>query len=97
MSSHGVDLLLAGHAHSYERFSPQTNTGQASSTGIRQISVGTGGRDSQGFGTVAANSVVRKNHIFGVMKLTLEPTSYRWEFVADPTTPFVDSGTGTCH
>ncbi|MCU1501378.1 MAG: hypothetical protein JWM12_732, partial [Ilumatobacteraceae bacterium] len=96
MSSRGVDLLLAGHAHSYERFNPQTSAAQASSTGIRQIIVGTGGRDSQGFGTVAANSAVRKNRIFGVMKLTLEPTSYRWEFVPDPTTPFADSGTGTC-
>jgi hypothetical protein len=56
----------------------------------------TGGRDSQGFGTVLANSVVRKNKIFGVMKLTLSPTSYSWDYVADPTTPFSDSGSGNC-
>ena len=46
----------------------------------------TGGRDSQGFGTVLANSVVRKNKIFGVMKLTVSPTSYSWDYVADPIT-----------
>ena len=91
-----VDLLLAGHAHSYERFAPQTPSGSASSTGIRQITVGTGGRDSQGFGTVLPNSVVRKNKIFGVLKLTLSPTSYSWSYVADPTTPFSDSGSGSC-
>jgi Calcineurin-like phosphoesterase len=96
MGANKVDLLLAGHAHSYERFAPQTASGSASSTGIRQITVGTGGRDSQGFGTVLPNSVVRKNHIFGVMKLTLSPTSYSWSYIADPTTPFSDSGSGSC-
>ena len=96
MDTNKVDLLLAGHAHSYERFAPQTASGSASSTGIRQITVGTGGRDSQGFGTVIANSLVRKNKIFGVMKLTLSPTSYNWSYIADPTTPFSDSGSGNC-
>jgi hypothetical protein len=96
MDTNKVDLLLAGHAHSYERFAPQTASGTASSTGIRQITVGTGGRDSQGFGTVLPNSVVHKNRIFGVLKLTLSPTSYSWSYVADPTTPFSDSGSGDC-
>jgi hypothetical protein len=96
MDANKVDLLLAGHAHSYERFAPQTASGSASSTGIRQITVGTGGRDSQGFGTVLPNSVVRKNKIFGVLKLTLSPTSYSWSYIPDPTTPFSDSGSGSC-
>ena len=96
MDANKVDLLLAGHAHSYERFAPQTASGSSSSTGIRQITVGTGGRDSQGFGTVLPNSVVHQNHIFGVMKLTLNPTSYSWSYVPDPTTPFSDSGSGNC-
>ena len=59
--------------------------------------VGTGGRDSQGFGTVVSNSQVRKIQIFGVMKLTLRPAGYDWQFVPDPATPFVDSGTGSCN
>jgi hypothetical protein len=97
MDANKVDLLLAGHAHSYERFAPQTASGSASSTGIRQITVGTGGRDSQGFTpTALPNSVVRQNKIFGVLKLTLSPTSYSWSYVADPTTPFPDSGEGDC-
>jgi Calcineurin-like phosphoesterase len=96
MDANKVDLLLAGHAHSYERFAPQNASGSASSTGIRQITVGTGGRDSQGFGTILPNSVVHKNHIFGVLKLTLNPTSYSWSYIADPTTPFSDSSSGNC-
>ena len=97
MSAHKVDLLLTGHAHSYERFAPQDASARAAADGIREIIVGTGGRDSQGFGTVAPNSLVRKNHIFGVLKLTLGPTSYGWTFVPDPATPFADSGSGTCN
>jgi hypothetical protein len=87
-----VDLLLAGRAHSYERFAPQNAAGAADPHGIREIIVGTGGRDSQGFGTSAANSQVRQNKIYGVMKLSLTPTGYTWAFVADPETPFTDSG-----
>jgi hypothetical protein len=97
MAARGVDLLLAGHAHSYERFAPQNAAGAADPNGIREIVVGTGGRDSQGFGTVVPNSEVHKNKIFGVMKLTLHPSGYDWAFVPDPATPFADSGTGSCH
>jgi hypothetical protein len=97
MDARGVDLLLTGHAHSYERFSPQNAAGQADPAGILEVVVGTGGRDSQGFGTVVPNSQVHKNQIFGVMKLTLRPGSYDWQFVQDPSTPFSDSGTGTCN
>jgi hypothetical protein len=97
MSTHKVDLLLAGHAHSYERFAPQTATGAASSTGIREIVIGTGGKDSQNLGASKANSQVKKSGIFGVLKLTLTETGYSWTFMADPATPFSDSGTGTCH
>jgi hypothetical protein len=95
MDTRGVDLLLAGHAHSYERFAPQNAAGQPDPAGITEFAVGTGGRDSQGFGTVVSNSQIRKNQIFGVMKLTLHPTSHDWQFVPDPATPFADSGTGS--
>jgi hypothetical protein len=97
MSAKKVDLLLTGHAHSYERFAPQDASAQPDSTGITEIIVGTGGRDSQGFGTVVPNSLVRKNKIFGVMNLALTAGGYRYSFVPDPTTPFSDSGSGTCH
>jgi hypothetical protein len=97
MVAGGVDLLMTGHAHSYERFAPQDAAGVASANGIREIVVGTGGAFFTGFGTVVANSLVHKPSIFGVMRLTLHPTSYDWAFVSDPTTPFADAGTGTCH
>jgi hypothetical protein len=98
MYAGGVDLVLTGHAHSYERFAPQNPAGALDDkTGIREIVVGSGGAFYTGFATVVSNSVVRKSDVFGVLKLTLHPTSYDWTFVADPATPFTDSGTGNCH
>jgi hypothetical protein len=96
MAAARVDLYVAGHSHSYERFAPMNASGAASSTGITAMVIGTGGSFYTGFGTVAPNSVVRKSNIFGVVKMTLRATSYDWSFVADPSTPFSDSGSRSC-
>jgi hypothetical protein len=93
----GVDLLLSGHSHSYERFGSQNPSGGADANGVREFVVGTGGAFFTGFSTVVANSQVHKSNIFGVMKLTLHSNSYDWSFVADSSTPYSDSGTGSCH
>lgn len=98
MYAAGVELLVTGHAHSYERFAPQNPAGQLDNTnGIREIIAGTGGDNFSGFGTIEANSQVHKTNIFGVLKITLHPGSYDTSFVADPSTPFSDSTSGTCH
>jgi len=34
---------------------------------------------------------------FGVLKLTLGPGWYTWQFIAIPGYSFTDSGSGTCH
>ncbi|MBM7857214.1 CBM96 family carbohydrate-binding protein [Lentzea nigeriaca] len=98
MYAAGVDLLLTGHSHSYERFAPQNPSGALdNANGIQEIIVGTAGSFFTGFGTIEPNSQAHKSNIFGVMKLTMRPTGYDWAFVADPTTPFTDSGSRTCH
>lgn len=97
LAAAGVDVYAAGHSHSYERFNPQDANGAASPTGITQLVVGTGGSFYTGFGTVVPNSAVHKANIFGVLTLTLHPAGYDWSFVADPSTPFSDSGTAACH
>jgi hypothetical protein len=91
----GADVVLNGHAHVYERFAPQTPTGQASPTGIRQFTVGTGGKALHGFGTIRANSEVRLPGLYGVLRMTLNPTSYDWRFQGEDGTTY-DSGSGTC-
>jgi hypothetical protein len=93
-----ADLVLAGHEHSYERFAPQDANGHADPEyGIRQITVGTGGRSHTFLGFAQENSEVRNADTFGVLKLTLTRDKYKWEFVPEPGGKFHDSGEGACH
>jgi uncharacterized repeat protein (TIGR01451 family) len=92
-----ADVVLNGHEHNYERFAPQTPSGTASSQGIRQFVVGTGGATTYpNFGSPVANSVVRNGTTLGVLRLVLYPKSYEWEFVPAAGGTFTDSGSGTC-
>jgi hypothetical protein len=94
---HGADLVLAGHDHDYERFAPQTATGGADAAkGIRSFVVGTGGKDLRSFSTIRANSALRNSTAFGVLKLTLRPSSYAWEFVPIPGHVLNDAGSAAC-
>lgn len=93
-----VELILNGHDHTYERFAPQAPDGTLDLTrGIRQFVVGTGGSNLTQFETIAANSEVRNNDTYGVLKLTLHPTSYDWEFVPEAGKTFTDTGSEQCH
>jgi hypothetical protein len=93
-----ADLILNGHAHEYERFAPQNPSAAADPTrGIREIIVGTGGRNFSTFGTVKANSEVRNANTYGALKLILHPSSYEFQFIPEAGKTFTDSGSGTCH
>ena len=97
----GADVLLVGHQHIYERFRLQNPSGQeASANGIRQFIVGTGGRSQSALApTPPTGQEERNSGTFGVLKLTLHPTSYDWQFddEANASKPFSDSGTQACH
>jgi hypothetical protein len=96
--SKGVDVVLSGHDHIYERFAPQTSAGVLDNTyGIRSFIVGTGGANHTSIETVAANSQVRNASTYGVLKVTLHAGSYDWRFVPEAGKTFSDSGTGQCH
>lgn len=96
---HNADIVLAGHNHVYERFAPQTPDGKPDPThGIRQFVVGTGGDHLHKLaGPAIANSEVRNDETHGVLKLTLYPTSYKWQFIPIAGGKFTDAGTGRCH
>ena len=94
---YGADVVLNAHDHSYERFAPQNPTGQAEPTrGIREFVVGTGGASLYSFLSIQPNSEVRNNTTWGVLKLTLHPASYDWEFVPIAGQTFTDSGSANC-
>jgi len=90
--------VLNGHEHVYERFAPQTPGGAADpARGIRQLTVGTGGRNHTGFPVLAANSEARNADTFGVLELTLRPDGYEWKFRPEAGKSFTDTGKALCH
>jgi hypothetical protein len=95
---YGADVVLAGHDHVYERFGLQTPSGVSDTAyGLRQFTVGSGGKSSQAFRAALPNSEVRNGATYGVIKLTLHPDSYDWQFVPVAGKTFTDSGTTPCH
>jgi hypothetical protein len=105
----GADVVLVGHEHNYERFAPQTPTGTLDNArGIREFVVGTGGGgfdalDTTKVGQTGNSQVGGIDH--GVLKLTLSPGTYHWEFIpvgftlSSPPSQYshTDSGTASCH
>jgi acid phosphatase type 7 len=92
----GAEIVLVGHDHNYERFAPQNSSGAADPNGLREFVVGTGGKNFTSIATVQPNSEVRKDGVYGILKLELHPTSYTWEFVSESGYSFTDSGTQNC-
>jgi 3',5'-cyclic AMP phosphodiesterase CpdA len=96
--NYNAEIVLNGHDHIYERFAPQKYDGTLDNTrGIRQFTVGTGGANHTSIEAVQPNSEVRNVDTFGVIKLTLHPDRYDWQFVPVAGETFADSGTTYCH
>jgi hypothetical protein len=92
-----VTLVINGHDHDYERFAPQDPDGKADpARGIREFVVGTGGKSHRPFAKPLPTSELRNADTYGVLKLTLHPHGYDWEFIPEPGKSFHDSGTGAC-
>jgi hypothetical protein len=93
-----ADVVVNGHDHDYERFAPQDPEGSPDlKRGIREFVAGTGGKNHRPFGEPKPNSELRDATAFGVLKLTLKPNSYDWQFIPEAGKSFTDSGTGKCH
>ena len=98
MYRNGVDLILSGSSHSYERFAPQNPASRLDQPrGISQIVVGTGGAHFTGLNTPRPNRQASEAGVFGVLKLSLQDGSYTWNFRPHHSTPFQDSGSQDCH
>ncbi len=94
----GVDLILNGHDHDYERFYPQNAFGIIDSTkGMIEYVVGTGGGDLRGFrNNPSPASAARVQGYFGVLKLTLGKGEFRAAFL-DVNGRVWDPSGGKCH
>lgn len=93
--SGGVDLVLTGHAHRYERFRSQDINGNANPNGLTEIVAGTGGASKAGIGTTPKNRLMAFSD-FGILQVSLQDTGWSTSFhsisgaVRDPST-------GVCH
>ena len=94
---HGVDLLVSGHNHMYERLAPANGNGVADPMGVRQIVVGTGGGSL--YQPTTTNPLVETSNsaTYGVLRLDLAPGSYTWHFLPAANGTYTDSGTTACH
>jgi Calcineurin-like phosphoesterase len=93
-----ADVVLAGHDHNYQRYTPLNPSGIADAArGLREFVVGTGGRSH--YALQADNRRVAGNATaFGVLKLTLHPTSFDFSFVPESGQTYSDSGSAIpCH
>ena len=94
----GAELVVNGHDHGYQRFKPADSLGVEEETyGVREFVVATGGASLYPFPTGSDLLAIRDNTSHGVLKLTLAPGSYSWQFVPVPGETFTDSGTADCH
>lgn len=94
----GADVVITGHDHMYERYTPIDPSGVPDPVnGIREFVVGTGGASLYAFKTDDPLVEVRDNTTHGVLRLDLSAGSYAWQFLPIAGESFTDSGTGTCH
>ncbi|WP_165447409.1 metallophosphoesterase family protein [Rhizobium ruizarguesonis] len=94
LQSTGASILLTAHDHDFEQFEPIRADGTVDLNGIRSFVVGTGGanlyrtnpkrncgKNEHNCFLLHAASVVFSNKSRGVLKLTLYPARYEWDFL----------------
>ena len=92
-----AELVVNGHDHDYERFAPQDPAGvETRPRGLREFVVGTGGAELRQFQHKAPNSEFRHASVYGVLRLTLHPANYDWEFLPVEG-EIADAGSALCH
>jgi hypothetical protein len=95
----GVEAVLNGDNHLYQRWAPQDAEGNRVAGGTVQFTVGTGGRQLYPFGIPPRpdNLLVTQNEAFGVLELTLHEDSYTYAWRSALGQPmFEDTGTVAC-
>ena len=94
----GVDVVINGHDHLYERFAAQDVNGRRDAFGIQEYIVGTGGAPLYEFGPALPNSVYKNNRVYGVLKLTLRDVGWDSVFIEAGTEAMLDLSTNNlCH
>ena len=98
--AHGAEFVINGHDHNYQRYAPLTPTGVRDPVhGIREFVVGTGGNGHTALRNAAsaANREAGTDKAYGVLRITLHPTGYEWQFLSTAKVQYDDSGAQSCH
>ncbi|HYW07443.1 MAG TPA: metallophosphoesterase [Longimicrobium sp.] len=94
----GVDVVLAGHDHHYERFAALTPDGERDpARGIVSFVIGTGGAPLYAVDQPGPHSLAHQNRVHGVVAFRFAPGRYEWEFVPVRGAGYADRGTASCH
>jgi len=97
LHAHGVDVVLNGHEHHYERFARLLPSGRPSVNGIREFVVGTGGNSGGNpFRGDPLRGSRRRLHGLGLIRMELRASSYTWRYLRVDGT-VADRGSTACH
>ena len=96
LAQYGVDVLLTGHDHDYQRWVPMNGSGTPDPAGPTEFVVGTGGHSLQSFVSSDNRVANSASGAFGALRLDLSAggASYRYVTVGGST---LDSGSISCN
>jgi chitodextrinase len=95
LASHGVDLVLNGHDHTYQRWQPLDGAGNPDPNGVTEFISGAGGHAIQEFVTEDSRVAARASQ-YGALKLQLNPAGAGYQFVTTGGQT-LDSGSVACN
>src|SRR5690606_40295444 len=95
MVNNGVDVILAGHEHNYQRWSTLNANGQVSSVGTTQYIVGSGGHSQDGANVSDSRTQFFRSGL-GVLSMQLNPNGGTAQYITTAGA-VVDSSTLNCN
>lgn len=82
---YGADVVFVGHSHNYQAYPRLDPDGNPDDRGVLQIVSGAGGSNHTGMDpNITPKPFASDNTTFGIVRMTLHPTSFTWEFINDP-------------
>ncbi len=96
LARYGVDIVLNGHDHDYQRWVPLDGSGNPDPAGPTEFVVGTGGHSLQSFVTTDPRVADSLAGSFGALQLDLNPGGASYQYVTTGGGT-VDSGTIACN
>jgi hypothetical protein len=92
-----ADLVLVGHDHNYQRYAKMDGAKVATTDGLRQLIVGTGGADHYPITGTHPLLEASQGDTWGVLKLDLTPMTYSGTFVPIAGSSWTDTFAASCN